>query len=42
MDEVTDRIFNRYLLDLDANVLVIVALVVAVFLARRAISPTPA
>lgn len=39
MEEVTDPIFNRYLLDLGANVLVIVALVIAVYLARRAIQP---
>ena len=38
IDEVSEQIFNRYLLDLGANVLVIVALVVAVYLARR-ISP---
>lgn len=38
MEEVGEQIFNRYLLDLGANVLVIVALVVAVYLARR-ISP---
>jgi uncharacterized membrane protein (DUF373 family) len=39
MDELTDQVFNRYLLDLGANVLVIVALVVAVYLARRAGQP---
>lgn len=42
MEEVTDQVFNRYLLDLGANVLVIVALVLAVFLARRAVSSAPA
>ena len=42
MEEVTDQIFNRYLLDLGANVLVIVALVMAVYLARRAAAPTAA
>ncbi len=40
MEELTDLVFNRYLLDLGANVLVIVALVVAVFLARK--TPQPA
>ncbi len=38
MEQVGEQVFNRYLLDLGANVLVIVALVVAVYLARR-ISP---
>lgn len=38
MENVSEQVFNRYLLDLGANVLVIVALVVAVYLARR-ISP---
>jgi uncharacterized membrane protein (DUF373 family) len=38
MEEVADQVFNRYLLDLGANVLVIVALVVAVYVVRR-ISP---
>ncbi len=41
MEDVTDQIFNRYLLDLGGNVLVIVALVIAVYLARRAVL-TPA
>jgi hypothetical protein len=36
MDEVGDAVFNRYLMDLGANVLVIVALVLAVYFARRA------
>lgn len=35
MEELTDQVFNRYLLDLGANVLVILALVVAVYMARR-------
>lgn len=35
MDEVTDLIFNRYLMDLGANVLVVVILIVAVYLSRR-------
>ncbi len=39
MEELTDLVFNRYLLDLGANVLVIVALVVAVYLARKAPQP---
>jgi len=36
MDELTDQVFNRYLMDLGANVLVVVILVAAVYLARRA------
>ena len=40
MEEVTDQIFNRYLLDLGGNVLVIVALVIAVYVARRALQPS--
>lgn len=39
MDEMADQVFNRYLLDLGANVLVIVALVAAVYLARRVAQP---
>ena len=35
MDELTDQVFHRYLLDLGANVFVIVALVIAVYYARR-------
>lgn len=35
MEELTDPVFYRYLMDLGANVLVIMALVVAVYLARR-------
>jgi uncharacterized membrane protein (DUF373 family) len=42
MEELSDQAFNRYLLDLGANVLVIVALVVAVYLARRAVQPAVA
>lgn len=42
MEELTDQVFNRYLLDLGANVLVIVALVVAVYLARRVSQPAVA
>jgi uncharacterized membrane protein (DUF373 family) len=38
-ENVTDPAFHRYLLDLGANVLVIVALVLAVYMARR--SPQP-
>ena len=41
MDEVSDQVFHRYLLDLGANVLVIVALVIAVYVVRR-VSPAPA
>ena len=40
MEELTESVFHRYLLDLGANVLVIVALVMAVFLARK--TPHPA
>ena len=40
MDELSNQVFQRYLLDLGANVLVIVALVFAVYLARRSSSPT--
>ncbi|TKB80673.1 MAG: hypothetical protein E8D45_03065 [Nitrospira sp.] len=39
MEDLTDQVFYRYLLDLGANVLVIVALVAAVFLARKAPQP---
>jgi hypothetical protein len=38
-EDVTDPVFHRYLLDLGANVLVIVTLVLAVYMARR--SPQP-
>ncbi|MCP9470297.1 MAG: phosphate-starvation-inducible PsiE family protein [Nitrospira sp.] len=37
--ELTDLIFNRYLMDLGANVLVVVALIVAVYLSRRTVLP---
>jgi len=39
MEDLTDQVFHRYLLDLGANVLVIVALVVAVYMARKAPQP---
>ncbi len=39
MDEMADQTFSRYLLDLGANVFVIVALVAAVYLIRRASPP---
>ena len=39
MDELSDPVFYRYLLDLGANVLVIVALIVGVYLARRVTLP---
>lgn len=39
MDELSDQVFHRYLLDLGANVFVIVALVVAVYVARRVSPP---
>jgi uncharacterized membrane protein (DUF373 family) len=41
LEDLTDKVFNRYLLDMGANVLVIVALVLAVFLVRRAMQSTP-
>lgn len=39
MDELTDQVFNRYLMDLGANVLVVVALIIAIYLSRRASPP---
>lgn len=36
MDELTDLVFNRYLMDLGANVLVVVALIIAIYVSRRA------
>jgi uncharacterized membrane protein (DUF373 family) len=42
MDELTDLVFNRYLMDLGANVLVVVVLIVAVYVSRRATLPTVA
>ncbi|MBH0210287.1 MAG: hypothetical protein HP495_17540, partial [Nitrospira sp.] len=39
MEELTDLIFNRYLMDLGANVLVVVVLIVAVYLSRRTAPP---
>ena len=39
MDELTDVVFNRYLMDLGANVLVVVALIIAVYVSRRASLP---
>ena len=39
MEELTDLVFNRYLMDLGANVLVVVALIIAVFVSRRASLP---
>lgn len=39
MDELTDLVFNRYLMDLGANVLVVVALIVAVYVSRRSSPP---
>jgi len=41
MDKVSDHVFHRYLLDLGANVFVVVALVAAVYVVRR-LSPSPA
>lgn len=40
MDELTDVVFNRYLMDLGANVLVVVILIIAVYVSRRASLPT--
>ena len=40
MEDLTDQVFHRYLLDLGANVLVVLALVLAVYLVRRAV-PQP-
>ena len=37
MEELTDQVFHRYLLDLGSNVLVVLALVLAVYLMRRAV-----
>jgi NADH:ubiquinone oxidoreductase subunit 6 (subunit J) len=37
MEDLADHLFLRYLLDLGANVLVVLALVLAVYLLRRAI-----
>ncbi len=39
-NEISDQVFHRYLLDLGANVLVIVALVCTVYLAHRVSQPT--
>jgi uncharacterized membrane protein (DUF373 family) len=41
METLTDQVFYRYLFDLGANVLVVLALVLAVYLVRRAV-PTAA
>ena len=40
MENLSDQVFHRYLLDLGANVLVVLALVVAVYLVRRAVPAT--
>src|SRR6476620_501304 len=37
MEDLTDQVFHRYLLDLGSNVLVVLALVLAVYLVRRAV-----
>ena len=37
MEDLTDQVFHRYLLDLGSNVLVVLALVLAVHLVRRAV-----
>ena len=39
MDELTDLVFNRYLMDLGANVLVVVVLIIAVYVSRRSSPP---
>jgi len=41
MEHLSDQVFQRYLLDLGANVLVVLALVLAVYLLRRTV-PTAA
>lgn len=40
MEELTDLVFNRYLMDLGANVLVVVVLIIAIYVSRRAF-PSP-
>jgi hypothetical protein len=35
MPEVTDELFNRYLMDVGVNVAVIMVLIIAVFLVRK-------
>ena len=37
MENLSDQVFHRYLLDVGANVLVVLALVVAAYLVRRAV-----
>ena len=39
MNEFTDEVFNRYLMDLGANVLVVVVLIVAIYVSRRTSLP---
>lgn len=39
MEELTDVVFNRYLMDLGANVLVVVVLILALYLSHRTVSP---
>jgi uncharacterized membrane protein (DUF373 family) len=39
MDDLTDLVFNRYLMDLGVNVLVVMILIIAVNLSRRASPP---
>ncbi len=40
LEELTDQLFHRYLLDVGANVMVIVALVVALYTVRKAPQPS--
>jgi uncharacterized membrane protein (DUF373 family) len=42
LEDLTDQLFHRYLLDVGANVLVIVALVIALYVVRKAPRPGPA
>ena len=39
MDELTEVVFNRYLMDLGVNVLVVVVLIVSIYVSRRAFLP---
>src|SRR6185312_6183915 len=42
MEDMTDQVFHRYLMDLGANVLVVVALIIAIYVSRRASPPVMA
>ena len=41
LEDMTDQLFHRYLLDVGANVMVIVALVIALYIVRKAPQPSP-